>query len=126
MRNWYAAVALASLLCAGACVAAMTSASNAPQQCQVVGGEKLPSAVGGSAGVCSAIARAMARAAPGVSYRVEVSVPRPWILAATVVLGDGRLLPERRLTVSDAPLSRAVAERFAEQLAGDVAAAVRG
>ena len=38
----------------------------------------------------------------------------------------GRKLPEQRLTVSDAPLSRALVERFADRVAAGIVAAVRG
>ncbi|MCW3796933.1 hypothetical protein OMW55_03825 [Sphingomonas sp. BN140010] len=103
---------------AGACA---VTAPAAPR-CVVIGGAALPAAVGGSTGVCAAIEAAVARAAPGADWRVEVRLPRPYILSAAVVLGDGRRLPEQRLTVSDAPLSQAMVERFAER----IAAAVRG
>ena len=118
-ERWWVLAVAGVVASAGAC--AVTGAP-AEARCVVVGGEKLPAAVGGAAGVCAAIERAVARAAPGKDYRVEVTLPRPYILSAVVVLGDGRRLPEQRLTVSDAPLSRAQVERFADK----IAAAVRG
>ena len=124
-EGWAGLVGAAGLVLASAGACAMTGAP-AAARCVVVGGEKLPAALGGAAGVCSAIERAVARAAPGVSYRVEVAVPRPFMLSARVVLGDGRRLPEQRLTVSDRPLSPAMVERFAERIAAAVAAVVRG
>jgi len=108
---------------AGACA---VRGAPAAARCVVSGGEKLPAALGGAAGVCSAIERAVARAAPGVSYRVEVAVPRPFMLRATMILADGRRLPERTFTVSDAPLSAAMVERFGERLGAALKEAVRG
>ncbi len=119
-EGWAGLLAVSAMVLAGSGACAVSAP--AAQRCVVVGGEKLPASVGGAAGVCSAIERAVARAAPGIGYRVELSLPRPYILSAVVVLGDGRRLPEQRLTVSDAPLSRELVERFA----GRIAAAVRG
>ena len=95
---------------------AMNSPPSKPPTCSVVGGEKLPASSGGTGSLCAAIERAA-----GSAFKVRVRVLSRSSLAATVTTTDGRTLPEQRLDVSDAGLSKGSFDRFARNLAAEVA-----
>ena len=88
-------------------------------QCHIVAGEKLPSAVGKSL-ICDEIARAMGQYAPKARYTVEVKVLSASRLSARLI-ANGRLLPEQNLATSDRELSAEPIRRFAKSLAMAVA-----
>ena len=92
-------------------------------QCSVSSAGKLPPAAGGAEAICAAIEKAVASAAPGADYRVEVRVLSPSSLAATIRTGDGRALPEQKMAVSDAALTKVSIERFARALGAQLASA---
>jgi hypothetical protein len=94
----------------------MNSPSAKLTPCRVVDGAKLPTASGGVDALCSAIAQAA-----GEAFTVEVRVLSPSSLEALVTTADGRRLPEQRLDVSDAQFTKGSFERFARNLAGQVA-----
>lgn len=123
MGKKVSAVALSfTLLLAAAGASAMTSAP--PSHCRVSGGEKLLAEIGGVSAICGPIEKAVASAAPGARYEVEVSVLSRARLRARLVV-DGRSLPEQNFAVMDAGLSAASIERFAQSLATEVAKAAK-
>lgn len=89
--------------------------------CTVIGADKLPPAAGGATAICAAIDKAVASASPGAVYRVEVRVLSPSSLAATIRTSGGRVLPEQKMAVSDAKLTKASIERFARALGAQLA-----
>jgi hypothetical protein len=101
----------------------MTNDVTQPERCRVIGGDKLPAEIGGAAGICAAIERAAAADAPGADFSVEVRVLRPYMLAATVTMANGRVLPERKMAISDSKLRQSSVDRFAKTLAEEIAKA---
>ena len=93
--------------------------SPATGKCRVIGGEKLPSAVGKDA-VCAEIASAMAKLAPAARYSVEVKVLSSSRLSAALVV-NGQTLPDQNIAVSDSELGPGPIRRFAESLAAAAA-----
>ena len=93
-------------------------------RCQVVGGEKLPAASGGSKAVCAEIERAVAELAPRANYSAEVKVLSKSRLAATLIV-NGRALPEQRFAIMDSDLDAGAIQRFARSLAAEVAKAAK-
>ena len=89
-------------------------------RCQIVGGEKLPAASGGSKAVCAEIERAVADLAPRAHYSVEVKVISKSRLAAILVV-NGRRLPEQNFAIMDSDLNAGAIQRFARSLAAEVA-----
>lgn len=118
-----ASIVALTLASASGSACAMDRPVSEAQRCTVVGGEKLPAEIGGANGVCEAIERAVQAGAPSAAYTVEVRVPRAYMLAATITMGDGRILPEQKLAVSDSKLRRSSLERFAKSLAAEIAKA---
>ncbi len=114
------ALALAS---ASGSACGMTNDVTQPERCRVIGGDKLPAEIGGAAGICAAIERAAAADAPGADFSVEVRVLRPYMLAATVTMANGRVLPERKMAISDSKLRQSSVDRFAKTLAEEIAKA---
>jgi hypothetical protein len=94
----------------------MNSPSAKAATCRVIDGAKLPAASGGADALCAAI-----KQAAGAAFSVEVRVLSKSSLAATVTTADGRRLPEQRLAVSDSTLTKGSFERFARNLAAEVA-----
>lgn len=92
--------------------------------CRVIAGDKLPAATGGAKAVCAAVERAVRERAPNVSYRAEVKVLTPSMLATGLVV-NGRALPERRFAVTDRELGEGSIRRFANSIAAEVAKAAR-
>jgi hypothetical protein len=101
----------------------MTRLSSKSEVCRVVGGEKLPTEVGGSDALCEAIERAIAARAPNMGHRVEVRVLSPSRLVATLTTGDGQQLQDLNHAVSDRALTEGSVERFAEAIALELAKA---
>lgn len=95
-----------------------------PGNCQVVNGENLPTASGGSRAICDEVERAIASRTPAVHYSAEVRVLSSSRLATTLVV-NGRTLPEQKFAIMDSELSQAAIERFAQSLASEVAKAAR-
>ena len=93
-------------------------------RCQVVGGEKLPPASGGSKAVCAEIERAVAELAPRAHYTAEITVLSKSRLAATLVV-NGRMLPEQKFAIMDSDLNAGAIQRFARSLAAEVAKAAK-
>lgn len=124
MGSRVAAVALSIVALLGcASAGAMTSGPAAPR-CRVTAGDKLLAAVGGTSGICEPIEKAVASAAPGVPYSVDVSVLTRARLSAKLAV-NGRTLPDQNFAVMDGELSRASIERFAQSLAAEVAKAAK-
>ena len=96
----------------------MTMASH---PCRIVGPAKLPKGQVTTAGLCAAIDRAVAANASGSDASVEIRIPSPHILIATIRMAGGRVLPEKRMDVSDGALTSERVERFATAVATDVA-----
>src|SRR6184192_2609877 len=82
----------------------MAGKVNALGRCSVVSGEKLPAGLGGGPGICEAVERAIATAAPGARYSAEVRVLSSTRLAAILVV-NGRALPEQKFAVMDSELN---------------------
>ena len=93
-------------------------------RCQVVGGEKLPAASGGSKAVCAEIERAVTELAPKAHYKAEVKVLSKSRLAATLTV-NGRTLPEQNFAIMDSDLNAGAIQRFARSLAAEVAKAAK-
>jgi hypothetical protein len=105
--------------------AALTSpAVSTPARCHVVADEKLAAGSGGAVGICSAVERAIAAAAPNADYSAEVRVLSRSRLSASLIV-DGRTLPEQKFAVMDRGLNPASIQRFAQSLAAEVAKAAK-
>jgi hypothetical protein len=115
-RKLTAAVLAVTIASANGSACAMNSPSAKPAACRVVDGAKLPGASGGADALCSAIEQVA-----GDAFSVEVRVLSPSSLTALVTTAEGRRLPEQRLDISDRPFTRGSFERFARNLAAEVA-----
>ena len=111
-----------ALVLAVAGLAVPAQAVNSGRPCTVVEGDKLPAGTGGPEAVCTAVERAVASAAPNVTYKVEIRVLSRTRLAAVLVV-DGRTLPQQNFAIMDRELNRPAIERFAQSLAAEVAKA---
>jgi len=100
----------------------MTSPASANARCAVVGGDKLPAESGGADALCAAIRNALAKEAPNARVTVEVRVLTPSTLATMLVV-EGRALPEQKFAVMDRNLNPRSIERFAQSIATKVAEA---
>ena len=98
--------------------------SEGQRPCQVLGGEKLPAATGGTSGICDAIEKAIAAEAPNVNYRAEVRILSHSAMKATVH-ANGRQVADQQLSVMDRKLNASSIERFAKALAAEVAKATK-
>ena len=87
--------------------------------CAVIGGEKLPVATGGPAGICAVIAKAISVEAPSVPVKVRVQVKSNSRLTA-MIERDGVELPARNFSISDSQLRKSSIEEFARAIAGAV------
>lgn len=99
------------------------SQSSKPAECRVIGGEKLPSDLGGPQALCTVIGDAIREKAPGTSYAVELRVLSAHSLSADIKLGNGRRLPEQKMAVSDRQLNRGSIDRFAAAIAAEISKA---
>jgi hypothetical protein len=115
------ALLAATLVSVGGSACAMKQTSVPNVRCSVVGAELLPPASGGEEGLCRAIERALSNQAAGERFTVEVRVPRRDMLSASVVTSDGRRLPEFNTVISDSTLTPKALDRFASDLAEQVA-----
>ena len=106
----------------GAC--GMSQSTDRAPACRVVGGEKLPAELGGAAGLCAAVEKAIREKAPEARYFVELRVVSNHTLAASIKLGDGRALPERKMSISDRQFNRGAIDRFADSIASEIAVSV--
>ncbi len=113
------AMFVAATLATARGVAMTPSGQSRLGHCQIIGGDKLPAATGGSAAICAEVERAIAARAPKVRYSAEVRVLSTSRLAATLVV-NGRALPEQKFAVMDRELSQATIKRFAEALAIEI------
>jgi hypothetical protein len=104
----------------GAC--AMSASASDELRCRVIGGDKLPAESGGAGALCATIRNALAKQAPNVRVSVEVRVLRPSMLA-TILVVEGRTLPEQKFAVMDRNLNTRSIERFAQSIATKVAEA---
>ena len=93
---------------------------NSDRHCSVVDGDKLPAAVGGAEGLCAALERAAASAAPGARYTAEVRVLSASRLSAIVVV-NGKTLPQQNFAIMDSKLNSSAVERFARSVAEEIA-----
>ena len=89
-------------------------------QCVVSGADRLPAGLSGD-DICSAIRAAARETAPRADYSVDVRVVSATSLAASIRLGDGKILPEQKMAVSDRQLNAGSIERFAAAIARAVA-----
>ena len=121
MRGVLAAIAGFAALASGSACAMSTEVPPAAA-CRVIGGEKLPAESGGADALCKAIAEAVAAQAPGVAYRVEVTVVAESRLSASITAGD-RKLADRGFSRMDRPLTNEAYKRFARAIAEDLAQA---
>ena len=112
VRLALALVALASG--AGATVAA-------PPRCAVIGGEKLPTASGGSAALCRAVVRAAAARGLKSKFTVQVHVGKRSMLMADVTLAGGARLPTLHHAEMDRAIGRDTFDRFGRAVAQHVA-----
>ena len=100
----------------------MNSTDSQPgPSCRVIDGNKLPAESGGADALCGEIAAAVAEAAPGVRYSVEIKVLPRSRLSATVTTADGRRLPELGMASMDKPLTAGSFKRFAASIAQELA-----
>ncbi len=99
--------------------------TNVPEaECRVDIAAKLPAAAGGADEICTAIRNAVRSQAPQASVAlIDVRVPSPAKIAATVTLKDGRKLPEQTMAISDGVLNGRAIERFARAVADQIGAA---
>ena len=112
--------ALAALVVASGSACAMSSPSPNTGKCVVEGAAKLPAAAGDSDAICTVIESSMAEKAPGIGYRVAVEVRTSSMLAATVTLESGKVLPEQKFAVMDHVLTLSMVRDFADSLAEQV------
>lgn len=103
----------------GAC--AMSQSTDEVPACRVIGGEKLSAEIGGADGLCAAVEKAIREKAPAARYSIELRVVSDHTLAASITLGDGRELPERKMSISDRQFNRGAIDRFAESIASEIA-----
>ena len=85
--------------------------------CRVADGSKLSAAM--NEAICAEVRHAIASAAPGTSYSIEVTVMSSSRLTAQLTL-DGQVVPIQNFAVMDAQLDRQSIRRFAQSL-GEVA-----
>lgn len=90
--------------------------------CRVIGAEKLPPDMGGTAGICTAIEQAARARAPNVAYSADVNVVSASRLTASLIV-NGKSLPEQRFAVMDHRLNASAIQHFAEGLATEIAKA---
>ncbi len=114
-------IMVASIALGSGSLLAMTAVPGAPRPCRLHAAEKLPESAGGAGAVCDTVERAIADAAPGLRYRVDVHVVGPSSIKATLSTADGRSFPEQRLVVNDRLLSRESIDRFARAIAAQLA-----
>ena len=106
---------------AAAALPASACAMNATTpHCQVTGADKLPTDVGGRSAVCAAFDQAMAKALPQVRYTANIEVRSKAVMTATLA-ANGRELPKHELSVMDRNLNIRSIERFAAELAAELA-----
>lgn len=96
--------------------------SHMSSHCVVLGGEKLPDAIGGERRICETVEQAIAAQAPNATYSAEVHVVSRSRLTATLIV-NGRTLPLQNFAVMDRGLSSTSIEHFANGLAAEVAKA---
>lgn len=123
MRERMALVVIAAAIgCVSGSACAMNSAERQQSSsCQVIDGNKLPAESGGADALCREIAAAIAQAAPGVGYSIEIRVLPRSRLSATVTTTDGRQLPELGMASMDKPLTAGSFKRFATSIAEELA-----
>ena len=114
-----------AILALAACAAPGGAAamSETARPCHLIGGEKLPAAIGASA-ICDVIEKAIAVQAPGMNYTAEVKILSHSAMKATV-RSNGRQLADQQLSVMDRQLNASSIERFARALAEEVAKAAK-
>jgi hypothetical protein len=93
--------------------------------CQVVNGDKLPSASGGSEELCKALERAVAAKGSKDRFSVRVRVEPRSILSAEVTLADGRTLPALHLAEMDRPITKDTFDRFGRAIVDHAAGGAR-
>lgn len=89
--------------------------------CSVVDGAKLPAASGRGAALCKAIIAAAGPRLARSRARVVVRVESPTMLVANLRTARGRSLPEITYVVSDKRLDQASFDRFAHEIARQLA-----
>jgi len=102
----------------GGSACAMTDASDAAPRCTVSGPDTIVSSLGGAEALCATLNRITAPAAGRASVHLAVLNAHAAVAQATI---SGRKLPERRIDVSDRPLT----PRSIESLAAAVADQLR-
>ena len=107
--------AIIACLFGSAC--AMAQPSKPARECRVENANKLPSDIGGERGICAAIEHAVVAEVAGADYSVDVRILSPNVIAATVTLADGRILPEQKMAISDSQMRKSAIDRFAKSLA---------
>lgn len=101
----------------------MSSPTSDGRKCEVIGADKLAAEAGGADAICQAISESMARRAPGIDYQVKVNVRGPSMLAATIILPSGKVLPEQKFAVMDRTLTRSMISDFSDSIAEAVVSA---
>jgi hypothetical protein len=124
MRGGFAAFVFLLSVLGSTSAGAMNVGSRPNGRCQVAGGEKLPSSVGGNTAVCAEIERAVAAAVPNAHYHVAVEVVSKSRLSASLVV-NGHALPEHHFAIMDSELDAGAIQRFAESLARAVAGSAK-
>ncbi|QNM83784.1 hypothetical protein H8M03_05540 [Sphingomonas sabuli] len=102
----------------------MGTTSGPAIRCTVENAGKLPADLGGSAGVCAAIERALAPkvAEAGVdasSVTIALAVKSPHQMSAVATV-DGRALPQQNVGTTDRPLTAGAIKMLAAALADQI------
>ena len=109
-------VFLAVLVSASSAACAVTTPAQSSGRCSVTGADKLPASSGGVSALCDAIERVATRERRGAGYRVEVRVVSRHVFGASLILADGRRLPELNSAISDSDYTPQSFEQFAVDL----------
>lgn len=109
--------AFAAMIATGNGMASTANNKLPPGECRVVGGSKLSPDL--NKALCAEVTRAVAAAAPGSRFSVEVTAISPSRLAADIAI-DGKALPQQNFAVMDAELDLASIRQFAQSL-GEIA-----
>jgi hypothetical protein len=117
-------ILLFSLALAGVGSSACAMNGSKTQHCTVVGAEKLPAEAGDAKALCATIEAAVTAQAPDSHYNAQITVVSKSVLSANITVA-GRVLPERKLAVTDRDLNAGSISRFAKAIAEDVAKATK-
>lgn len=121
----FAAIVALTMVSATGGAYAMDPSKDELVSCKVVGVEKMLAEAGGSANLCERVRSEAAVSAPGIRFAVEIRAPSTDTLAAKILLSDGRVLPDLKITMNDRKLDRVSVGRFASAIVTQAAEASR-